>query len=661
MTNHWSSRSRHWVAVAGLLGLLAGCGGGGGSDAAAPVVPAPPTTPVTPEPPITPQPPVTPVPGVATVSVSHDGQASTPPTRVTATFTAKVTSILPGLITVSGSCTNPPAPTTALDAAGLMLTVTLGNFQCAPGQTLTVSVDPTKVQLENATLADTTVWTRTFTMAMLPQQIGGNISGLAGRLVLQNNGGETLTSLGDGSFFFTTPIAYGAPYAVSVATQPQGQTCSVSNGAGTVGSVAIRNVAVVCSTNTYQVAGSVSGLVGNLTLQLNGGSSRTLSSNGAFSFPVNLAQGSAYAVTVQTQPSGQTCSVSNGTGAVNGPVSNVQVLCSANGYTVGGTVSGLMGSVALQNNGTDTLTTSSSGAFTFSTSVATGAPYNVTVLTQPAAQTCTVTNGSATIGATNVTNVGAACVTNTATITVSPSVLIVPGGGAGDFTITNTSLTNSAVDPDRFIPSLPSGWQNTRASNCATVLLPGASCNVFFYGASSDGTRVYVADNAVEFKGINTNTVNVTVGFSLSGRLVYGIKSPMVAMVASDIDGSYHRWSNINVATNATSATDGAANTTAILSADGSNNAAQYCRSQTAGNVQWSLPARCELLDCGAPNIKTNIFDKGLRPYPSSLYIWSSLEYDSNLGVAIFVSGGVDSPMPKGTALPAMCVAEHLY
>jgi hypothetical protein len=84
----------------------------------------------------------------------------------------------------------------------------------------------------------------------------------------------------------------------------------------------------------------------------------------------------------------------------------------ANAFTLGGTVSGLLGTVVLQLNGTD-LSINANGAFTFASLVAEGAPYNVTVLTQPASQTCTVTNGSGIMGASNVTNVGVTCSTNT--------------------------------------------------------------------------------------------------------------------------------------------------------------------------------------------------------------------------------------------------------
>ena len=63
-------------------------------------------------------------------------------------------------------------------------------------------------------------------------------------------------------------------------------------------------------------------------------------------------------------------------------------------FTVGGTVSGLSGTVVLQDNGGDNLSVTANGSFTFATKVASGSAYSVTVKTNPSGQTCTVTSGS---------------------------------------------------------------------------------------------------------------------------------------------------------------------------------------------------------------------------------------------------------------------------
>jgi hypothetical protein len=83
--------------------------------------------------------------------------------------------------------------------------------------------------------------------------IGGTVSGLAGSgLVLQNDSGNDLAIAADGPFVFTTQLATGAAYAVTVKTQPTNpaQTCTVSRGSGNVAAADVADVAVACTTNT---------------------------------------------------------------------------------------------------------------------------------------------------------------------------------------------------------------------------------------------------------------------------------------------------------------------------------------------------------------------------------------------------------------------------
>ena len=426
--------------------------------------------------------------------------------------------------------------------------------------------------------------------------VGGSVSGLLGTVVLQNNGGDDLSISANSSYTFAIALASGSPYNVTVKTNPNGQTCTVTNGSGTIATTAITNVAVACTTNatpTYSVGGTVTGISGTVVLQNNGGGNLNLSSNGSFTFAAQLASGSAYAVSVSSNPSGQTCVVSNGSGVVaSSNITNVAVSCTTNtsgtasddfnrangplgsgwtdmtdgglavtsnavagattgntgdvrtgetynsdqysevqvtatqltgsqwigpmvrsqnggqngylglywwnggnpvlmvfkrvsggwtqlgsyssgalpagttlemtasgstitflengvaritatdssltdgapgimsygtgrvdnwsggsmvsgpSYTVGGTVSGLTGAVTLLNNGTDSLSVSANGNFTFHNAVPAGSSYNVTVQTEPAGQACSVTNGSGTVGSGNVTNVNVICQTD---------------------------------------------------------------------------------------------------------------------------------------------------------------------------------------------------------------------------------------------------------
>jgi hypothetical protein len=79
---------------------------------------------------------------------------------------------------------------------------------------------------------------------------------------------------------------------------------------------------------TYRIGGNASGVAAaGLVLQNNAADDLQVASAGAFTFAKALAAGAAYAVTVKTPPTGQTCTVSGGSGTVAGDVANVAVDC----------------------------------------------------------------------------------------------------------------------------------------------------------------------------------------------------------------------------------------------------------------------------------------------------------------------------------------------
>jgi N-acetylneuraminic acid mutarotase len=250
--------------------------------------------------------------------------------------------------------------------------------------------------------------------------IGGTVTGLTGTgLVLQDNGGSNLTVNADGAFSFTTAITSGGAYSVTVLAQPTGEKCVVVNGSGAA-SANVSNVSVACA-QAYAIGGTVAGLTGTgLVLQDNGGNNLDVSANGSFSFtfagPIPSG-GAPYFVTVVSDPAGQACTVINNSGTASANVTSVQVSCSnlaAVTYTIGGTVTGLTGSMlVLQDNfgsnRNDNLWVNADGSFTFVDPVTSGDAYSVTVLTQPVGKACTMTNGSGAVSA-NVTNVSVVCV-----------------------------------------------------------------------------------------------------------------------------------------------------------------------------------------------------------------------------------------------------------
>ena len=168
----------------------------------------------------------------------------------------------------------------------------------------------------------------------------------------------------------------------------------------------------------YTISGTVKGLEGsNLALRVNE-ETFSVTTNGNFTASAELPAGTAYAITVATQPTSpeQTCTVTGGTGTIAAAnVKGVVVDCTTNRYKVGGTVAGLAaGKVTLKNNGGEELVVAQNGTFVFATPVASGKAFDVTVSTQPTmpTQTCTIDEGAGSVSDGDVKNIVVTCVTN---------------------------------------------------------------------------------------------------------------------------------------------------------------------------------------------------------------------------------------------------------
>ena len=79
-----------------------------------------------------------------------------------------------------------------------------------------------------------------------PYSVSGTVSGLQGMLVVQNNKADDITITENGGFIFPGRLNAGSSYSVTVLSNPIGQLCLVSNGAGTIFSANITNVTVSC-------------------------------------------------------------------------------------------------------------------------------------------------------------------------------------------------------------------------------------------------------------------------------------------------------------------------------------------------------------------------------------------------------------------------------
>ena len=271
--------------------ILTACGGGGGSGSSTP-------------------PPVTYMVSATVSGLSGSGLA------LTNNGGSNISVAGNGVVTIASGV-----------SASTAYQVAVATQPTSPSQTCSVANGSGSVSASNVSNITVSCVTNSY-------MVGGNVSNLLGSgLVLSNNGSANLPVSG---VTYAYTLASGSQFSLQFVTQPSNpsQTCvfaNPANASGTVGSSNNASVSIACTTNSYAVGGTVSGLNGTgLALTLNGGANLPVSANGAFSFPSAVLSGATYAVAVAVQPTGAnyTCDVAGGTGTVQGgPITNVTVVC----------------------------------------------------------------------------------------------------------------------------------------------------------------------------------------------------------------------------------------------------------------------------------------------------------------------------------------------
>jgi len=170
--------------------------------------------------------------------------------------------------------------------------------------------------------------------------VGGTSYGVAGSgLVLNLNGGgsnkpQNIQPSGTGctTFWFPTALPKGSSYSVTLTSQPSDSTCFL--GGPFAGSKLMGNNLAV----TVQCQVSIGGRVQNLRndgLVLQNIASSTANpdmvgipaTNTSFVFPNLIAIAATYTVTVSQQPTGQVCTVADGTGIAMANIISITISC----------------------------------------------------------------------------------------------------------------------------------------------------------------------------------------------------------------------------------------------------------------------------------------------------------------------------------------------
>jgi len=350
--------------------------------------------------------------------------------------------------------------------------------------------------------------------------IGGTVSGLAkgDSVTVDDNGKNPLKITKNGAYTYVGGLAGGTAYSLIVKTQPTGQTCAVSHGKGSIAKANVTDIDVACTSKTYAVGGTLTGLAkgDSVTIEDNGKNSTKLTKNGSFDFTTALAYESSYKVTVLTQPAGETCVVTKGTGTVAAaPVTTVDVACTPKKYTIGGTLSGLSSgaSVTVEDNGVNPLKLTANGKFTFTQPLAYQSAYKVTVSAQPAGESCTASANSGTVPAANVSGVVIACkATPPPTFSIGGAVSWPSSGVSGSVTLSTNSETVEVTYPATaftFPTKLATG---TKYSVSVTAQPAGGTCAV-----TGGGSGTIASSNVTDVAVTCTATTSTT--YSIGGAV----------------------------------------------------------------------------------------------------------------------------------------------
>lgn len=270
-------------------------------------------------------------------------------------------------------------------------------------------------------------------------------------------GGEVISiDAATGSGSYSTLLDYGTAYSVSVQAAPTGKTCTLSNAAGTVTGAVL--VSAACAWDQFAVDATVTGLGAAEQVQLGispSGDTLLLDDvTSAGSFPTAMDYGSAYSVSVLSDPPGKTCSLdANASGTLTANVS-VAVTCDPDQYPVSATATGLdtFATVTLLLDATaDTLTLSQVGPTgSFATPLDHGTAYAVSVDSTTLGTTCTL-GGNASGTLTQAEDIAVSCGPTQYFTTVEATGL----SGAETLSITKNQ---GEVDEETVVLDQANGW-----------------------------------------------------------------------------------------------------------------------------------------------------------------------------------------------------------
>jgi len=237
--------------------------------------------------------------------------------------------------------------------------------------------------------------------------------------------------------------------------------------------------ATSAAAQSYTISVAVTGLAGTLVVSDSKNETLTFTTNDTQSFAKTFSSGQTYSVHPKTQPAGQICTLSSNSSGTIASNITVTATCTTKNYKIKVAVTGLSGMLILQDDKADTLTFITNTTKAFTQSYASGSSYTVSVKTQPAGQTCTLSSNASGTITSNVT-VTATCATSgnfalSVSVTgLSGTVVMQDDQGdtltfTSDTTQTFTKTYTAGVTYTFYVTSQPSAEACTPTYSTATI------------------------------------------------------------------------------------------------------------------------------------------------------------------------------------------------
>jgi hypothetical protein len=362
--------------------------------------------------------------------------------------------------------------------------------------------------------------------------LSGHVYGLGGEIIVQTQAGEEITLTESGVVNSFGSYVTGDSYSLVITSQPNGQFCTLENQEGDFSDSNISTISIQCK-DTYTVGGTINGLVGDLNLVLNTNTVETFSSLSDFVFSNRVANGEEYAVSIQTQPVNQYCSINNESGTIaDKNIATVSIDC-INTYEVSGFISGLTGDLSLSLNNQTAETFSTNGFFAFSGRAIDNQHYTVNVTSDPSGYYCHVANGMDTINSSAINDVSVTCYEET----IVPELVLAVASNNTEITVAwiptdyaafiNVNYELHASTTPSFSPSIDTLLQTVSNNSQGVIsgLDPATTYYINIVAADDPGNRAPAVNELSATTFIDSIVVNPNNTTKSSDQLNLGLPS----------------------------------------------------------------------------------------------------------------------------------------